>query len=205
MANIPAGTYEVGADLADGFHVASQERTVVQFWIDVRQVTNEQYAQYLDQSGQPPPLTWPGQANHPVKGVTWEQAAAYCTWANKRLPTELEWEIAARGPGADPPLYPWGDDPLADGQVNDLPRSETYEAGSVPFNQSPFGIFDMSGNVWEWVGEPYDLVPAGEYILRGGRHGFLKDSAYRQTAAPDDPRFTPLAGFRCAADQVEGA
>jgi formylglycine-generating enzyme required for sulfatase activity len=65
-------------------------------------------------------------------------------------------------------------------------------------------VYDMAGNVWEWVGVPYGPVADGFQILRGGRHGQLKDMAYRQPAAPDDGYFLPVAGFRCAADRVAG-
>ncbi len=74
----------------------------------------------------------------------------------------------------------------------------------MPFNQSPFGVYDVAGNVWEWVGEPYAPVADGHKVLRGGRHGLLRDMAYRQQAEPNDERFRRVAGFRCAADEVSG-
>jgi formylglycine-generating enzyme required for sulfatase activity len=70
----------------------------------------------------------------------------------------------------------------------------------MPFNKSAFGVYDMAGNVWEWVGEPYAPVPDGYKALRGGRHGLLKDMAYRQPVEPNDNSFLPFTGFRCAAD-----
>ena len=89
-------------------------------------------------------------------------------------------------------------------ELDRLPREDTYEVGSAPFNRSPFGVHDLAVNVWEWVGEPYGPMDEGSKLLRGGRHGFLRDMAYRQQAAPADPTFVELAGFRCAADQGEG-
>jgi formylglycine-generating enzyme required for sulfatase activity len=68
---------------------------------------------------------------------------------------------------------------------------------------SPFGVYDLVGNVWEWVGEPYSEVPEGQYILRGGRYGLIRDLAYRYLATPDDEQAISNAGFRCAANQVE--
>jgi formylglycine-generating enzyme required for sulfatase activity len=142
-------------------------------------------------------------ADHPVRGVTWDQAVAYCSWAKKRLPTEAEWEAAGRGVGTGPQLYPWGNDPTADGKAFEMPDQDTYAVGTQPFNTSPFGVSDMVGNVWEWVGEPYAIVQDGYQILRGGRFGLAQDLAYRLAVAPDDPRYIKFSGFRCVADQVK--
>jgi formylglycine-generating enzyme required for sulfatase activity len=203
MVKITYGTYQVGRNPANEYYSALHDIPLDNFWIDVHEVTNAQYQQYLDMTSDQPPAIWPGDENHPVRGVTWDQAVAYCSWAKKRLPSEAEWEIAGRGPGANAPIYPWGNDPDAGGQANNLPVGDTYEVGTFSFNVSQFGVYDMVGNVWEWVGEPYDSVPAGENILRGGRFGYIKDLAYRQPAKADDQRFVPYTGFRCAADQVE--
>ena len=204
MLRIDAAPYVVGIPQPDDFHNSQQEIPLEAFWIDAFEVTNAQYQQYLQASGEPPPAIWPGQEGHPVKGVSWEQAVAYCTWLNKRLPTEAEWEAAGRGPGANPPIFPWGDDPGVGGAVDNLPRTETYPVGTVPFNISPFGVYDLVGNVWEWVAEPYAPVVEGNQVLRGGRHGLLRDLAYRQPAEPNDERFIPFTGFRCAAGRVQG-
>jgi formylglycine-generating enzyme required for sulfatase activity len=201
MVRIEAGLYEIGRAEGDEFHLATQEINLDAYWIDVFEVTNDSYQAFLDATGRQAPAVWPGTPGYPVQGVTWEDADAYCTWADKRLPGEAEWEAAARGPGAQPPLYPWGDDRTAGDQ---LPLDETYAAGAYAFNMSPTGVYDMAGNVWEWVGEPYAPVAEGNLILRGGRHGLIRDSAYRQPAAPNPELFIPYAGFRCAADRVEG-
>ena len=204
MVKIPANTYEVGKDPADDdFHVAPQSLQLPEYWIDQYQVTNLLYQQYMEDTGAEAPQTWPGEDNHPVRGVTWEQAAAYCSWANKRLPTEAEWEAAGRGPGAAPQLYPWGTDPTAGGNTNSLPNQNTYAVGSLPFNQSLLGVFDLVGNVWEWTSEPYSPVEEGYKIVRGGRYGLLLDLAYRVAVPPDDERYVQYAGFRCAADSVQ--
>ena len=101
-------------------------------------------------------------------------------------------------------MFPWGNDPGAAGKISELPQTDTYEVGTFDFNKSLFGVYDMAGNVWEWVGDPYYPVPEGNKILRGGRYGLIQDMAYRQPAEPNSERFVPLAGFRCAADQVQG-
>ncbi len=203
MVEIPSGTYVVGSLAGDDYHSPPKEVLLDRFWIDKYQITYDQYAQFLTATnGQSQEIL--GAGNQPVRGVTWDQALAYCTWANKRLPTEAEWEAAGRGSGPNPRLYPWGEDPTAGGKVLDLPSQDTYEVGSMPFNQSPFGVYDLASNVWEWVGEPYAETPAGSKILRGGRFGLpILDLAYRLSVLPDDERYVKFAGFRCAADQVK--
>ena len=204
MAKIAAGTYTLGSATADDFHVAAFQKEMPDFWIDVYEVTNASYQKFVGATGHPPPLTWPGKEKHPVAGISWDDATAYCEWAHKRLPTEAEWEAAARGSGQNPPLYPWGDDPGAEGKVGDLPLTDTYDVGSIAFNKSPLGVFDMAGTLWQWVTDPYAPVPDGTQVLRGGRHGLIQDMAYRQAAEPKSERFVPYAGFRCAADKVQG-
>ena len=204
MVKINYGTYQIGRAQADEFHSALRDIPLDNFWIDKYEVTNAQYQEYLNQTGSQPPAVPLGQADHPVRGVTWDQAAAYCSWAQKRLPTEAEWEVAGRGgPGPNATSFPWGDDPDAAGQIDALPLNTTYAVGSHSFNVSFFGVYDMVGNVWQWVAKPYDSVPEGHKILRGGQFGLIEDLAYRQPAKPDDQSFVPVAGFRCAADQVK--
>jgi len=203
MVEVMSGTYQVGLSPADEYHITQTSVPLSNFWIDKYQTTNAQYQQYITQTGAPAPVVWPGEANHPVIGVTWDQALAYCQWMKKRLPREAEWEAAGRGPGATPQLYPWGNDATADGQALTLPDQDTYAVGTQSFNQSPFGVFDLVGNVWEWVGEPYSNVQEGYKFLRGGRYGLpILDLAYRLAVAPGDTRYIKYAGFRCAADQV---
>ena len=202
MVAIKAGTYEVGTTkFTDEYHVASTTVQVNDFWIDQYQTTNADYAKYVAATGAPPPIV-SGESDHPVTGVTWDQAQAYCSWLKKRLPTEAEWEAAGRGAGADPPPYPWGADPTAAGQALSLPDDGTYTVGSLSFNKSPFGVFDMVGNVWEWVGEPYAPGQEGYKFMHGGRYGLLVDLSYRLAVPPGDTRYLKYAGFRCAADQV---
>jgi len=202
MVRITSGKYEVGASSEDEYHSAVQSITLNEFWIDQYQTTNQQYQQFLTETGTQAPVIWPAGDNQPVRGVSWDQASAYCNWANKRLPTEAEWEAAGRGPNANPRLYPWGTDPTNGGKTRELPDQDTYDVGSQSFNISSFGLYDMVGNVWEWVGEPYASVQDGYKILRGGRFGIPQDLAYRLAVTPNDDRYVKYAGFRCASDQV---
>ncbi|MDX1521724.1 MAG: SUMF1/EgtB/PvdO family nonheme iron enzyme, partial [Anaerolineae bacterium] len=203
MVRVGPGPYPVGRAETDDNHIQVREITVDEFWIDQYEVTNAEYQLFLaENSDYPPPAGWPAQnfpadqADYPVQGVSWAAADAYCKWDNKRLPAEAEWEIAARG--TDSRLFPWGDNQDA---VN-LPQSGTYRVGSKLTNQSPFGVFDMAGNVWEWVGEPYAEVAEGHRILRGGANDLLRDMAYRLAGDPGVPTMVAMAGLRCAADQV---
>jgi len=203
MVRIPAGDYQVGTNPPDEFHVAQQTVSLAEYWIDVYAVTNERYDAFVQETGAQAPQVWPAGAQQPVRGLTWEQANAYCSWMNKRLPTEAEWEAAGRGPSASPPLFPWGNDPTAGGEVLKMPDQDTYDVGSLAFNVSPSGVFDLVGNVWHWVGDAYSDTQPGLKILRGGRYGLPQDLAYRVVVSPDDSRYVKYAGFRCAAGEVK--
>jgi formylglycine-generating enzyme required for sulfatase activity len=204
MVYVNEGRYLVGMDNPDKQHLTPKQVELKQFWIDKYEVTNAEYARFVAATGGPAPSSWrdgqppAGKENYPVAGVTWDQAAAYCKWADKRVPSEAEWEVAARGPQGL--LYPWGDDEHS----VQLPQSETYAVGSYAANRSPFRAYDMAGNVWEWVGDPYAPVQPGDRVLRGGGYGFLKDMAYRLEGDPSLPTMIASAGMRCAADRVTG-
>ena len=132
MVKVPGATYEVGLSPADQYHSASKQVEIKDFWIDQYQVTNEQYSKFVQETGGPTPEVWPGDTDHPVRGVPWDQAVAYCGWLNKTVPTEAEWEAAGRGPGLEPRLYPWGNDPTAERtNIPDLPDQDTYAIGTL--------------------------------------------------------------------------
>ncbi|MBK7896961.1 MAG: SUMF1/EgtB/PvdO family nonheme iron enzyme [Anaerolineaceae bacterium] len=203
MVQIPGGSYTVGADLSGSQYSDPQQVELEAYWIDRFEVSNGEYAAFLADTETEPPSSWPngapptGQNGHPVRGITWENADDYCGWLNKRLPTEAEWEVAARG--RQGLLYPWGDELTS---VN-LPQDGTYASGSLPTNRSSFGVFDMAGNVWEWVDEPYTEIPDNQAVARGGAFDFLKDMAYRLQGDPNLPTMIASTGVRCAATEVE--
>ena len=162
----------------------------------------------------------PGLEDHPVTMVTWFGARAYCEFYAGRLPSEIEWEKAARGSDRRP--YPWGFD-ISDGNANyyhsDDPfdalyaghggttpvgffNGQTYDGFETQDSPSPYGVYDMAGNVWQWTGNVYENTH-----MRYMRGGSLSSYAYelrvwtRNSAGPD--YFSPIVGFRCARDPID--
>ncbi|MEW5806389.1 MAG: formylglycine-generating enzyme family protein [Acidobacteriota bacterium] len=140
-------------------------------YIDKYEVTNEQFARFVKESGYKPEGSWAryfrvGMEKHPAVGVTWKDADTYAKWAGKRLPTEAEWEFAARG-GMDDRLFPWGDEISSDKAIYEVKRNRSYakigtaEAGSTPPNS--FGIYDIIGNAAEWCSDWFEK----DYYSRG--------------------------------------
>ncbi len=200
MVEIPAGTFLMGAD--NGFADERPQKTihVKRFLIDKYEVTNRKFhgvGMQLVRSFGPQYA----EASLPVVGVTWFQAAAYCRKTGKRLPSEAEWEKAARGAGGR--MFPWGnfwDPALANDGRGPRP------VGSFPHGVSPYGVHDMAGNVWEWVQDRYPLrigaSSADERrLLRGGAWNYPAvyiRTSYRRHERPDFAEHR--IGFRCAKD-----
>jgi formylglycine-generating enzyme required for sulfatase activity len=171
------------------------------FYIDVYPVTNAEYARFIAATGHTPPQHWvdgrgPEQlGDHPVVFVTWHDAAAYATWARKALPSGPQWEKAARGTSGT--VYPWGDQPTpAKCNVRENGVGGTTAVGCYQSGVSPYGVFDLCGNVWEWCSTQ---TKPGRHELKGGAwtSPFLRatPSSFNDAAATmcDDD-----TGFRCA-------
>lgn len=213
MVRIPDGEFMMGRNDGNDYEKPGHKVAVKAFFIDKTEVTNEQYSEFVKQTRRNPPVHWsggnfpPGEANFPVVNVSWNDASAYAEWANKRLPTEEEWEYAARG--TDGRIYPYGNEWKAKysnaAEDNILkPRA----VASYPEGASPFSVLDMAGNVAEWTASDYAPYPGskakpdpGNKVFRGGS---FSNPAKQQTATDrfyDAPTKTMnYVGFRCAKD-----
>ncbi len=224
MVEIPAGEFVMGFD---GTQALEDERPAHRVWLDTYsmdqyEVTTAQYAAFLAAQPRPAPWQWESvnlalHGDRPVIGVDWHDADVYCRWQGKRLPTEAEWEKAARG--TDGRLYPWGNHVPTDKLANFalgarfsysqvLMPVQSYEAG-----KSPYGLFHMAGNVWEWVSDWYganyyehspEKNPTGPgqgqfKVLRGGSWSDLPKYllTYGRFKLPPETR-NSYTGFRCA-------
>ena len=226
LVDVPAGEVRLGEGLRRSAGPAlpdeapRHEVVLASFALARAPVTNAQYAAFVAASGWAAPSHWPGGAppagleTHPVTHVDWHDARAFCAWAGGRLPSEAEWEKAARG--ADGRLYPWGD-AEPDGRLAAFGagvKGTPVSAGSLPAGASPYGLLDMAGNVWEWVSSAYRPYPydhadgredaAGDEqrVLRGGSYAspgpLLLRCAARSRSWPG--RRAPHIGFRVARD-----
>jgi serine/threonine-protein kinase len=228
MVYVPSGTFQMGSTDGGDDEQPVYVVTLDGFWIDETEVTNAHYTQCAgagecESSGLVDDSTFNGDG-YPVVGVSWNDADTYCSWAGGQLPTEAQWEYAARGPeGLE---YPWGED--FDGEKanycdencefdwkdneHDDGHGETAPVGSYPEGESWVGALDMAGNVWEWVNDWYDSAyyanspaenPAGPMrgdlrVLRGGS---WSDSSFALRGADrlsiDPVRWDDNLGFRC--------
>lgn len=223
---IPGGEFTMGSDQ---FSIERPPHPVRlgPYWIGRTEVTNALYKRFLQESGRKaPPFIDDvryNQREQPVVGVRWEDAAAYCRWAGARLPTEAEWEFAARG--TDGRLYPWGNAAPMPGQAvfgRVLGKGGAAAAvGTTPGDVSPFGVLDLAGNALEWCADwfaPYpeeqaavEVNPTGppegrRHVMRGGCWNYEKEGL-RSTARLPTPigDETPLSGFRIALDAEPAA
>ena len=259
---VPGGSFMMGSASSEADERPIHSVTLDAFWIDRTEVTNRQFAAFVADTGhqtlaelqgsghgfttngwgpmegafwqqpQGPGFGLEAQNDHPVVQVSWDDAVAYCAWASGRLPTEAEWEYAARGPDAR--TFPWGDGfdhtrlnycdrncflEWADSQADDG-FVLTAPVGSFPDGASWIGALDMAGNVWEWTAdwygpEYYEVAPAADptgpesgvqRVVRGGGWDDTFDfarSAKRHVYAPDRPQ--NYLGFRCVATAADSA
>lgn len=223
MVLVPAGSFTMGNEGSGANEKPLHQVSLGAFYMDLHEVTTARYARFLEKSKGKPPDQWtavrlPQLGDRPVIGVDWHDADAYCRWAEKRLPTEAEWEKAARGPEMQ--AYPWGEERpnaslanfdksciLCNVYVDVLKPVGSYEGG-----KSPYGIYDMAGNVQEWTADWYDehyykispkRNPAGpsqglSKVARGGSwlsRRTLLQSGLRNWEPPTSRQ--AHTGFRC--------
>jgi formylglycine-generating enzyme required for sulfatase activity len=213
MVLVPAGTYVIGRNDGDPIEVPQHTVKLDAFFIDRTEVTNAQYLKFIDTTSRRPPAEWKGgapksgQGNLPVTGVSWQDAADYAAWVGKRLPTEAEWEAAARG--SEGRRYPWGQEWKPG--VTNIGTKAIGEVGQLKEGASPFGVLDLIGNVWEWTADEFALYPGNSgpkpanlkpeliyRVIRGGAYDGDErhDAAYRGYV--DASRGYDRTGFRCA-------
>jgi formylglycine-generating enzyme required for sulfatase activity len=195
MVYVPAGEFLMGStdDDPDAYDYEKPQHTVYldAFWIDRTEVTNAQYRRCVEADACKKPGCWDDNdlnaPDQPVVCVTWNDAQAYAAWVGGRLPTEAEWEKAARG--TDGRIYPWGNRPPNCSRANYsgcLGKADSV--GSYTSGASPYGVLDMAGNVWEWVADRYH---EGTYARSPARNPQGPDSgdrrAVRGGAFSDDP------------------
>jgi formylglycine-generating enzyme required for sulfatase activity len=220
MVQVTAGPFTMGSSANDPEDAPAHEVDLPTFEIDKFEVTNADYAVFTMATGyvtfaeRQGARSWrdewaPGKDNHPVVVVTWDDAQAYCEWLGKRLPTEAEWEKAARG--EDGRSFPWGDewDP-ARADVKERGLRGTAAVGSFGEGASPYGVEDLVGNVWEWTADWYQPYPGnttqdpyyGERlkVTRGG--GWFDEepqaTTFNRNAADPNKTANDDLGFRCA-------
>lgn len=216
MVLIPEGEFLLGLDPQTHLPRVMNDRTMNQnaqpqqnyfvdsFYLDMYEVTYDEFLLF-----KPRAKYKEGKEGDPVRGVDWYEAEAYCLWLGKRLPTEFEWEKAARG--TDGRLFVWGNE--FHRTDSNLGRS-VMPPGSFVKDKSPYGALDMNGNVSEWTASPYEAYPNSTFVdeqfgknlkvIRGGsisriEHGFMEEFAmipYRNFAPPN--RRALDTGFRCA-------
>jgi formylglycine-generating enzyme required for sulfatase activity len=220
MIEVPAGAFVMGSDAGDPEDAPAHQVDLAAFQIDKFEVTNADFAVFVQTTGhvtdaeQAQKKGWrdsfsEGKEDHPVVRVTWNDAVAYCAWLDKRLPSEAEWEKAARGTQGY--RYPWGNEwDAAKLNARATGLRGTAAVGSFGAGASPYGVEDMAGNVWEWTADWYQAYPGnttgdayyGEVcrVTRGG--GWFDQepqlTAFNRNCA--DPTKTAIdeLGFRCA-------
>jgi formylglycine-generating enzyme len=222
MVLIPVGEFTMGSDKGDDDEEPVHKVFLDSFYLDKFEVTNGRFAKFVEAIQSEPPWGFADKEtpvlrqDQPVRWVNWMEAMGYCLWAGKRLPTEAEWEKAARG--SDARVYPWGNDAptLAHAVFGLKEGSDTVSAiGNRDKGKSPFGVHDLAGNLYEWTTDWYDeqfysknpaINPRGpaEGSAKVQRGGSYINGAYRLRSSfrtkGDPTEHDPNVGFRCAQD-----
>lgn len=214
MVQVPPGCFEMGSDNGSSNEQPGHEICFsLPYWIDKTEVTRGMYAECVEAGDCEPTResTTSTRATQPINRVTWFQADAYCNWRGLELPTEAEWEYAARGP--ESLHFPWSDEFIPDNVVYSVNSGDVpADVGSRPSGSSWVGALDMSGNVAEWVGTvyqsyPYQLITGTveqSRVARGGSYAYSFSSRLSTTARNNyGPTFElDTIGFRCVSSEV---
>ena len=214
MVLVPAGPFIMGSSADSGDAAPAHEVTLPSYFIDTAEVSNLEYQKFVMERNYRPPVGWagafapPGTQDLPVVGVSWEDAQQYCRYAGKRLPQEVEWEKAARGPAGQ--TYPWAGAGFSPGfaVTRESGKKRPDPVQTAGKDVSPYGVKNMAGNVREWVADLFLPYPGGtggnprfnrERVVRGGSWATDQRQAvawYRGSSAPN--LAWPDVGFRCA-------
>ena len=214
MVTIPAGWFYMGSQRGRRSNQPSRMVYLSSYAMDRLEVTNIEYGEFIksEMKALENPYLDLYAPNEPVTGVTWRLADRFCRWRGKRLPTEAEWEKAARG--TDGRDYPWGDEWSPwNANTHENGPGRAVSVGSYPQGASPYGLFDMSGNAAEWVADYFDPTyyeygeiydPAGpfqvlDHVIRGGSWDSSAEHAtvyFRDSSHSVQPN--NRVGFRCA-------
>jgi formylglycine-generating enzyme required for sulfatase activity len=217
MALVPGATFFMGSDDGDEFERPRHAVTVPPFYIDIHEVTSQEYAEFVKETGHRPPHTWrdampSAQIERlPVTGVDWYDANAYARWRKKRLPTEEEWELAARTQSSW--RYPWGNDwrPNA-ANAGTSSAKHLVEVGQYPAGNNPQGVMDLIGNAWEWTASDLKAYDGGALshrptvtvkVIRGGswqENAAQATSSYRGYLRASGAGDYSSTGLRCVQD-----
>lgn len=223
MMLIPGGTFMIGSDHGQSIAAPKHPVTLNAFYMDIHEVSNRDYEEYCLATGYKFPEFWgmdlyksgPDYPDHPVIGVSQFDASQYAEWAGKRLPTEAEWEHAARG-GLEDISYPYGEKANHNKSRFNDPEADPGPVKIGSYSPNGYGLYDMSGNVWEWVSdwfsesyysESHEQNPGGPSmgtfsVFRGGgwHSGGGCTTVHRRNALPS--HWVDFAGgFRCVKDQ----
>ena len=217
---VPEGYFTMGSSIdnpqADEDEKPAHKVFLDSFWIDRTEITNAMYLHCISAGACTSPARSiyykePDYANHPAIGISWVQAQKYCKWGERRLPTEAEWEKAARG--TDGRIYPWGNSPPETELLNFGHQiNETAPVGMYPEGASPYGVLDMAGNAWEWVADGYQPdfyslspeenpisdSPVNRRVLRGGNWDSNEEGIRVTNRFWAFPGRNDTDGFRCA-------
>jgi formylglycine-generating enzyme required for sulfatase activity/serine/threonine protein kinase len=219
MVMVPGGDFTMGRNDGEVAEQPEHRASVKAFFIDKTEVTNDEYKKFVDATSHKAPTTWKNggynsvDGHKPVTGVTWDDAQAYAAWANKRLPTEEEWEFAAKGTTGN--IFPWGKTWIKDNANANGANKGVVDVGKYK-GASPFGALDMAGNAWEWTAtefKPYDggkvppNLPSGELrTLRGGSFESsdrFATTTYRAGWPARGGQTYDQTSFRCVRDVKE--
>jgi formylglycine-generating enzyme required for sulfatase activity len=222
LACVPAGEFSMGSENGDSDEKPVHTVYLDEFWIDLTEVTNAMYALCVQAGACQPPIQNRSStrnnyylanqyAENPVINVNWYSASNYCEWAGRTLPSEAQWEKAARG--ANGRTYPWGEGLGCTRANYSGCYGDTTRVGRHPAGASPYGALDLAGNVWEWTADWYGETyyassharnPTGPetgiyHVLRGGSwddHEWYMRSANRKWGIP--AYWYVYVGFRCS-------